>query len=204
MKTHENLKFKTRLRIFTQLLDGVAHLEKVGIAHRYHITLLYALFTFYKLCKNVLLFVPFFRDLKTDNILLDLSHGSDNPQVVITDFGCCLSDKTNGLSLPFRTHDTDRGGNSSLMAPEVKTAVPGTWKWISYEKADAWALGAISYEIFGGPNPFYRTKDSLDKPLDSATYAESDLPALSEELTVVLRNVISALLQRNPNKVCHF
>lgn len=41
------------------------------------------------------------------------------PGVVITDFGCCLSDNVNGLSLPYKSPDTDRGGNAALMAPEV-------------------------------------------------------------------------------------
>lgn len=61
-----------------------------------------------------------FRDLKTDNVLLDVSEGNDVcPTLAITDFGCCLSDKNNGLYLPYKTADTDRGGNIALMAPEV-------------------------------------------------------------------------------------
>lgn len=57
--------------------------------------------------------------MKTDNILLDVSEGDACPALVITDFGSCLADKDNGLSLPFKTADTDRGGNIALMAPEV-------------------------------------------------------------------------------------
>lgn len=61
-----------------------------------------------------------FRDLKTDNVLLDVSEGKDVcPALVITDFGCCLADRENGLHLPYKTADTDRGGNITLMAPEV-------------------------------------------------------------------------------------
>lgn len=61
-----------------------------------------------------------FRDLKTDNVLLDVSEGYDVcPTLVITDFGCCLADKVNKLDLPYKTADTDRGGNIALMAPEV-------------------------------------------------------------------------------------
>ena len=59
------------------------------------------------------------RDIKSDNILLDLSYDPLKPLVVITDFGCCLADKDLGLTVPFRSADTDRGGNASLMAPEV-------------------------------------------------------------------------------------
>lgn len=71
----------------------------------------------------MLYFISFkciFRDLKTDNVLLDVSEGNDVcPTLAITDFGCCLSDKNNGLHLPYKTADTDRGGNVALMAPEV-------------------------------------------------------------------------------------
>lgn len=59
--------------------------------------------------------------MKTDNVLLDVSEGDDIcPTLAITDFGCCLADKDNGLNLPYKTVDTDRGGNVALMAPEVK------------------------------------------------------------------------------------
>lgn len=61
-----------------------------------------------------------FRDLKCDNILLDLSEGDDTcPLLVVTDFGCCLADRVHGLSLPYHSPDTDKGGNTALMAPEV-------------------------------------------------------------------------------------
>ena len=61
-----------------------------------------------------------FRDLKSDNILLDLSEGDDTcPLLVVTDFGCCLADRVHGLSLPYHSPDTDKGGNTALMAPEV-------------------------------------------------------------------------------------
>ena len=41
------------------------------------------------------------------------------PQLVIGDFGCCLADTEFGQQLPYFTADIDRGGNCSLMAPEV-------------------------------------------------------------------------------------
>lgn len=137
------------------------------------------------------------RDLKTDNLLLDLSaSGSkDFPRLVITDFGCCLADERNGLKLPFNSYDMtrcfrdfisyleadfkcpvlifaqyyfSRGGNSALMAPEVATATPGTFSSIDYSKADVWAGGAIAYEIFGQVNPFYATNGK--KRMDSRVY----------------------------------
>lgn len=38
----------------------------------------------------------------------------------MSDFGCALADKKTGLVVPFRSYDTDRGGNAALMAPEVR------------------------------------------------------------------------------------
>lgn len=79
---------------------------------------------------NVTYFICF-RDLKTDNVLLDVSEGDDVcPALAITDFGCCLADKDNGLNLPYKTVDTDRGGNIALMAPEVKLVLISKYKTI--------------------------------------------------------------------------
>lgn len=54
------------------------------------------------------------------------------------------------------------------MAPEVANATPGIFSFIDYSKVDVWAAGAISYEIFGTPNPFYGTRNS--RGLDSRNY----------------------------------
>lgn len=45
------------------------------------------------------------------------------PWLVISDFGCCLADERVGLQLPFNSSSVERGGNGSLMAPEVSPAV---------------------------------------------------------------------------------
>lgn len=45
------------------------------------------------------------------------------PWLVISDFGCCLADEHVGLQLPFNSSSVERGGNGSLMAPEVSPAV---------------------------------------------------------------------------------
>lgn len=79
--------------LLLQLLEGITHIKRHGIAHR---------------------------DLKTDNLLLDKSTSGLCPQLVIADFGCCLADSEWGLVLPFYTAEIDRGGNSNLMAPEVQ------------------------------------------------------------------------------------
>ncbi|XP_018540241.1 serine/threonine-protein kinase PINK1, mitochondrial [Lates calcarifer] len=150
-----------------QLLEGVDHLCRQGIAHR---------------------------DLKSDNVLLEFD--SDGcPRLVITDFGCCLAQSDSSLQLPFNSIWVNRGGNASLMAPEVVTAVPGCGAVIDYSKADAWAVGAISYEIFGQHNPFYRAVG-----LESRTYQEKQLPSLPSSVPADVQLVIRLLLRRNPSK----
>ncbi|XP_065506202.1 serine/threonine-protein kinase PINK1, mitochondrial [Caloenas nicobarica] len=152
-----------------QLLEGVDHLVRHGIAHR---------------------------DLKSDNILVEFD-SAGCPWLVITDFGCCLADETVGLRLPFTSSYVDRGGNGSLMAPEVITASPGPGTVINYSKADAWAVGAIAYEILGLANPFYGHGDTA---LESRSYREEELPALPDHVPLELKQVIKMLLQRDPNK----
>lgn len=48
--------------------------------------------------------------------LIDLNDDV-HPILVLSDFGCSLADKANGLELPYTSYDVDRGGNSALMAP---------------------------------------------------------------------------------------
>ncbi|KAM9343316.1 serine/threonine-protein kinase PINK1, mitochondrial [Pholidichthys leucotaenia] len=150
-----------------QLLEGVDHLCRQGVAHR---------------------------DLKSDNVLLEFD--SDGcPRLVITDFGCSLAQSDSSLQLPFNTLWVSRGGNASLMAPEVATAVPGNRAVIDYSKADAWAVGAISYEIFGEQNPFYRAVG-----LESRTYQDNQLPPLPSTVPADVQLVVRLLLRRNPSK----
>ncbi|KAG9269004.1 serine/threonine-protein kinase PINK1, mitochondrial [Astyanax mexicanus] len=148
-----------------QLLEGVDHLCRQSIAHR---------------------------DLKSDNVLLEFD-SVGCPRLVITDFGCCLSEED--LKLSFSSRWVNRGGNACLMAPEVATAVPGPGVQIDYSKADAWAVGTIAYEIFGQPNPFYSPA-----ALESRSYQERDLPRLPSGSPEQVRLVVRLLLRRNPNK----
>ncbi|NXY21452.1 PINK1 kinase, partial [Atrichornis clamosus] len=152
-----------------QLLEGVDHLVRHGIAHR---------------------------DLKSDNILVEFD-SAGCPWLVITDFGCCLADENVGLRLPFTSSYVDRGGNGCLMAPEVITASPGPGMVINYSKADAWAVGAIAYEILGLANPFYGHGNST---LESRSYREDQLPRLPDHVPLEVKQVIKMLLQRDPNK----
>ena len=41
------------------------------------------------------------------------------PQLVLSDFGCCLSDQQNGLKILYTTDAISKEGNMALMAPEV-------------------------------------------------------------------------------------
>uniref|UniRef100_A0A8B9SUF3 non-specific serine/threonine protein kinase n=1 Tax=Anas platyrhynchos TaxID=8839 RepID=A0A8B9SUF3_ANAPL len=133
-----------------QLLEGVDHLVRHGIAHR---------------------------DLKSDNILVELD-SAGCPWLVITDFGCCLADDSVGLRLP-------------------PAASPGPGTVINYSKADAWAVGAIAYEILGLANPFYGHGDST---LESRSYREDQLPSLPDRVPLEVKQVVKLLLQRDPNK----
>ncbi|XP_046517288.1 serine/threonine-protein kinase PINK1, mitochondrial [Equus quagga] len=152
-----------------QLLEGVDHLVQQGVAHR---------------------------DLKSDNILVELD-ADGCPWLVITDFGCCLADERIGLRLPFTSCYVDRGGNGCLMAPEVSTARPGPRAVIDYSKADAWAVGALTYEIFGLPNPFYGQGRAH---LESRSYQEAQLPPLPESVPRDVRQLVRSLLQREAGK----
>ncbi|KAL8198574.1 UNVERIFIED_CONTAM: Serine/threonine-protein kinase pink1, mitochondrial [Gekko kuhli] len=152
-----------------QLLEGVDHLVRQGVAHR---------------------------DLKSDNILVEFDPAGC-PWLVITDFGCCLADDKIGLKLPFTSWYVDRGGNSCLMAPEVLTASPGPGVVIDYTKTDAWAVGAIAYEIFGARNPFYGSGGSS---LESRSYREEELPPLPETAPPEVKKLVRALLCRDPKK----
>ncbi|XP_037337088.2 serine/threonine-protein kinase PINK1, mitochondrial [Pungitius pungitius] len=158
---------RQRSLMVLQLLEGVDHLCRHAVAHR---------------------------DLKSDNVLLEFD--SDGcPRLVIADFGCCLALSESDLRLPFNSTYVDKGGNASLMAPEVATAVPGRGVVIDYSKADAWAVGAISYEIFGQPNPFYRAVG-----LQSESFQEKQLPPLPPGVPADVQLVIRFLLRRNPSK----
>ncbi|XP_050442704.1 serine/threonine-protein kinase Pink1, mitochondrial [Adelges cooleyi] len=167
-------KVRDKILLLAQLLEAVTHMCNHNIAHR---------------------------DLKTDNVLLDISEGNNVcPTLVVTDFGCCLADKDNELNLPYKTADTDRGGNISLMAPEVVTAQPGTFGQINYSKADVWAVGAMAYEIFSSSNPFYSYEKGKPPLLRNSTYEEKNLPELNTEVPLVIRTLVHSLLQRSTSK----
>lgn len=175
--TENDVSMRSRILIFAQLLEAVAHLYRYGVAHR---------------------------DLKSDNILIDLNDDI-HPVLVLSDFGCCLADKTHGLHLPYNSSDMDKGGNTALMAPEIINQVPGTFSILNYTKSDLWACGALSYEIFGHLNPFYGDRMQQQEverapAIRNSTYSETDLPNLGDDVPPIVRSLVENILQRNPRK----
>ncbi|KAK7073377.1 Protein tyrosine kinase [Halocaridina rubra] len=162
----------TSLLLLTQLLEAILHINTRNIAHR---------------------------DMKSDNILLSVAEGWDYPLLVLTDFGCSLVSENSNMAVPFSSREADpRQGNSALMAPEIKTAVPGLLRNVKYSQSDLWSVGAIAYEIYGLENPFFHTIESKQKLLDSATYKESQLPRLPKSVPASVKHLIHDLLRRNP------
>ncbi|XP_052131136.1 serine/threonine-protein kinase Pink1, mitochondrial [Frankliniella occidentalis] len=171
---------KIAIMLLTQLLEAVTHMVSNGVAHR---------------------------DLKADNILLDLDESDTMcPTLAVTDFGCCLADQVYGLSLHYTTPDTDKGGNAALMAPEVACAEPGPFTYINYNKADVWAVGTLAYQLFGMDNPFHRISNNQGlsgtgtKFLLSATYTESELPPFPETVPSIISKLVMEMLMRNPSR----
>ncbi|OTF74994.1 serine/threonine-protein kinase PINK1, mitochondrial-like protein [Euroglyphus maynei] len=135
------------------------------------------------------------RDLKLDNFLVQLPNENDDfPWIVITDFGLCST----SLKIPYETWEVCKGGNSALMAPEIKTACPRKHAILDYEKADLWSMGTIAYEIFGALNPFYR-KTIDQHALDGANYCADHIPPFPSRLPL-LASMVKKILRRNPDE----
>jgi len=161
----QKLTPRVRLLLLAQLLEGVAHLGQHQVAHR---------------------------DLKADNLLVCLDGGPAAPQLVITDFGSCLAGCETGLSLPFPSWDTHRGGNASLLAPEIARARPGKYATLDYSRSDLWTVGSLGYQIYGVENPFL-------SGLDTRTYQEAAVPAPPSPGTPPLvARLLSCLLAPRP------
>jgi serine/threonine protein kinase len=168
---YSDLSTRTRIILFAQLLEAVAHINNFQIAHR---------------------------DLKSDNILIDTASDS-LPLLVLSDFGCCLADKSHGLRLPYQSNEIDKGGNIQLMAPEIVLKQPSMFAILDYTKSDLWACGTIAYEIFGYTNPFYNDLSTNTKTLRNVDYDESMLPELTnEEIPAIVKKLIENILQRSP------
>ncbi|RWS16351.1 serine/threonine-protein kinase PINK1-like protein, partial [Dinothrombium tinctorium] len=165
-----DLKTQTSLFLLSQLFEGISHLIKHKIVHR---------------------------DIKTDNILLDLSSDPDFPWLVITDFGFCV----NSLRIPLNSDEITRGGNRALMAPEIVCAEPGPFSYIDYSASDLWSCGTIAYEIFNAENPFYPNKSK--KYLQNNNYKEEHLPIMPPSTPKPIAALIFDILKRNPSERPH-
>lgn len=174
------LSTRSKILLFAQMLEAVTHLSRHGVAHR---------------------------DLKSDNVLIELQPNDESPLLVLSDFGCCLADKVHGLRLPYAANDIDKGGNAALMAPEIFNTQPGPFAVLNYSKADLWACGALAYEIFGLPNPFYsasgglaRVQGELTYSLRNCDYRHEQLPPLGDACPPLLQQLIYNILNPNPSK----
>uniref|UniRef100_A0A8C5I1Z5 protein kinase C n=1 Tax=Gouania willdenowi TaxID=441366 RepID=A0A8C5I1Z5_GOUWI len=119
-----------------------------------------------------------YRDLKLDNLLLDI-----DGYVKIADFGLCKE----GMGYGDRT--STFCGTPEFLAPEVLTDT-------SYTRAvDWWGLGVLIYEMLVGESPF--PGDDEEEVFDSIVNDEVRYPRfLSTEAIGIMRR----LLRRNPER----
>ncbi|XP_029945405.1 serine/threonine-protein kinase N1-like isoform X2 [Salarias fasciatus] len=119
-----------------------------------------------------------YRDLKLDNLLLDM-----DGFVKIADFGLCKE----GMGYGDRT--STFCGTPEFLAPEVLTDT-------SYTRAvDWWGLGVLIYEMLVGESPF--PGDDEEEVFDSIVNDEVRYPRfLSTEAIGIMRR----LLRRNPER----
>ena len=67
------------------------------------------------------------------------------PRLVLTDFGCCLSQQNESLYLTYPNDYISKGGNAALMAPEVSHSTKYMSESHHYDiltlKKELWASG---------------------------------------------------------------
>jgi serine/threonine-protein kinase len=141
----------------------------------------------------------FHRDLKPQNVML-----TDGGLVKILDFGLARriapEDARFDPAKPALAKDkpaistyTARGGTIRYMAPEQ--FVTGQ----SSVQSDVWALGVILYELAGGRHPFARADAEDFQAIRAIQFLEpDDLSAIVPEISVELKSVIAACLEKNP------
>ncbi|PIK52502.1 hypothetical protein BSL78_10600 [Apostichopus japonicus] len=119
-----------------------------------------------------------YRDLKLDNILLDM-----NGHCKLADFGMCKEGISDG-----RTTATFCG-TPDYIAPEILQE-------LDYgPSVDWWALGVLMYEMMAGQPPF--EADNEDDLFDSILHDDVLYPVwLSKEAT----NILKAFMTKNPSK----
>ncbi|XP_016355503.1 serine/threonine-protein kinase N2-like [Sinocyclocheilus anshuiensis] len=119
-----------------------------------------------------------YRDLKLDNLLLDIEG-----YVKIADFGLCKE------GMGFKDRTSTFCGTPEFLAPEVLTET-------SYTRAvDWWGLGVLIFEMLVGESPF--PGDDEEEVFDSIVNDEVRYPRfLSTEAISIMRR----LLRRNPER----
>ena len=141
----------------------------------------------------------FHRDLKPQNVML-----TDGGLVKILDFGLARrltpEDARFDPATPAPAKDksvastfTARGGTIRYMAPEQ--FVTGH----SSVQSDVWALGVILYELASGRHPFARPDAEDFQAIRAIQFLEpEDLSAIVPEISLELKSVIAACLEKNP------
>jgi serine/threonine-protein kinase len=141
----------------------------------------------------------FHRDLKPQNVML-----TDGGLVKILDFG--LARRLNpedarfdpakpalAKDKPVPSTYTARGGTIRYMAPEQ--FVTGH----SSVQSDVWALGVILYELAAGRHPFARADAEDFQAIRAIQFLEpEDLSLIVPDISVELKSVIAACLEKNP------
>ena len=106
------------------------------------------------------------RDIKPDNILVDVSPEGAVRMVKLADFGeslDCVANDIDDFQMPFMRPEASRGGSPMYLAPEVMVAKSVTVKQymkapvdIDYSKNDVFACGMVAhYMLTGGcADPF--------------------------------------------------
>jgi serine/threonine-protein kinase SRK2 len=123
------------------------------------------------------------RDLKLENLLLDMEPTSSNPLLRICDFGYSKHDASSFA-------DT-RLGTPAYMAPEV-IFLKGEY---SAKQADVWSLGVILYAMVCGHYPFNPQDPELPKRLSEGKV----IYPKNVELTDECRDIIGGMLRPDVN-----
>jgi serine/threonine-protein kinase len=160
------------LSVGIQIADGLQAAHKLGIFHR---------------------------DLKPQNVML-----TDGGLVKILDFGLARRLRPEDVNFdpgkPALAKDasmaatyTARGGTIRYMAPEQ--FVTGQ----SSAQSDVWALGVILYELASGRHPFARPDAEDFQAIRAIQFSDPpDLRGIVPRISVELKSVISACLEKNP------